>query len=816
MRIANSVRRAIASTLASALFAGLSCAIGAPAGAADPPSAQLSFEVDTGLRPDVRAVEPVGRSGSTREIGVVQGLDSGPAELVLDEVMVHTADQAGLDAFVSRWGGEVLDSYADGQDHLVRVNVAAADPAALPADLLAAEPRQRGVYRASDERVLRLLALAAKEWKAGNEVVVNWLVEPTSIAQGKAFEAPDIAANVFDWAYLRAGGDMDTGVAPAWQLLQSKGKLQPTLKYMVVDGGFQPNSDFPDESSIHKGTWGDSNPKDCTNGASCPWHGTEVSMTGVGRVDNGYGVAGTGGPVVKKLVAVGNGLDYWSVMRRTEKAAEDEHPDVVNMSFTRDVHIGAGYARTWTDRRMQHVAATGAFIVAAAGNNGTSVDTDTLWVPCESKHVMCVGGVNNNATRAAGSNFGQFDNQTSVEIYGPMCVRVLADAGHPLATATTSRCGTSLASPFVGGVAALVKAANPALSAPEIRQILNDTAHVGGLGADVTGSQRRVDALAAVGKALNVPIAAPKVVIEKPAPNSKVSNGATVDLWGTATDFKGASVPITWTSDKAGLLGTASKMVAGPLATGTHVITASATDSTGRTGTAKVTVTVTDAPPTVKISSPPAGIEVVEGEAVNLAGVTFDPDTFQQVPDSQAKWEVRRNNVLVFTAAGHKATLPANKVLPGAYSVKFIAGPTAATRAFTVVALPPGASKPTATITTPDKDLWVQSLGGAPLAFDLAGKGTDPQDGALAGERFRWTAYSPGGVKKVLCEGSAVPSQHSGIVQPHNCATTTAELGVLFDEGLDVTAWTVRLEVFDKGGLVGTDTVTISVAFAVL
>ncbi|MFI5906049.1 S8 family serine peptidase [Dactylosporangium sp. NPDC051541] len=815
MPIPNSVRRAIASTLAGALLTGLSWGIAAPARAADPPG--VSFEVDSRLHPSVRTVEPVGRTTGTREIGVLEVPDAGPAELVLDEVMVHTADQQGLDAFVQRWDGQVLDSYdadADGQDHLVRVNVAKADPAQLPADLLATEPRQRGTYRAGDERVLRLLALAASEWKAGTEVVVNWLVEPTGIAQGQVFEAPDINKNVFEWSYMRAGGDMDTGVAPAWQLLQAKGKLQPTLKYMVVDGGFSPNNDFPNEFSIHKGSWGDSNPHGCSNNSSCPWHGTDVSMTGAGRVDNGYGTAGSGGPVVKKLVAVGNGLDYWTVLRRTEKAAEDEHPDVVNMSFTRDVHLGVAHARKWTDRRMQHVAATGALMVAAAGNDGKTVDSDTLFVPCESKHVMCVGGMNTDATRAAGSNFGLVDNQTSVEIYGPMCVRVLADPGHSLEMATKNGCGTSFASPFVGGVAALVKAANPALTAPQIRQILNETAHVGGLGADVTGSQRRVDALAAVGKALNVPIGAPKVVIDKPTPNQQVSSGATVDLWGTATDFKGAAVPITWTSDKAGVLSHESKTAVGPLAPGTHVITASATDSTGKIGTSKVTITVTDAPPTAKISSPPAGIKVVEGEAVNLAGVSFDPDTFQSVPDNQAKWEVKRNNVLVFNAVGHKATLPASKVTPGSYSVKFTAGPTSATRTFTVVA---GAGKPTATITTPTKDLWVQSLGGVPLKFDFGGTAHDPQDGTLTGDRYRWTAYSPGGTKKVLCEGSAVPKSggNDQIVLPKNCATATGELGVLFDEGLDATTWTVWLEAFDSGGLVGTDSVTVTVVFNV-
>jgi hypothetical protein len=76
---------------------------------------------------------------------------------------------------------------------------------------------------------------------------------------------------------------------------------------------------------------------------------------------------------------------------------------------------------------MRHVRDTGALIVAAAGNNGRTVDTDTLYVPCESTYVMCVGGMNGSAAVDPGSNFGEGDTSTSVEIYGPMCVRTIND-----------------------------------------------------------------------------------------------------------------------------------------------------------------------------------------------------------------------------------------------------------------------------------------------------------------------------------------------------------------------------------------------------
>ncbi|WP_431928310.1 S8 family serine peptidase [Micromonospora wenchangensis] len=818
------VRRYLTTVVVAALAAGLVAATdadaapapGGPTGRADATGVEpLAFRVDPGLTAPRLRLDPVGRIGTDREVGVVAGPDGSPAGLVLDEVMVQTADQAELDAFLARWGGQVLDSFApdaDGQDHLVRVDVGRADPAGLVADLLAAEPRQSGGYRVGDERALRLLALAAAEWRTGTEVVLDWLVEPSGIADGQVFEAPDIGKNVFDWSFMRAGGALDVGVAPAWQLLDSKGKLTKQVKYLVQDGGFQFNSDFPSKVSLHKAEWGETNTNDCTGGTPCPWHATDVVLAGMGRVDNDYGTAGPAGPVVQELVAVRNGIDYWTVLRRLEKAAEATHPDVVNLSFTRDVDLGVSHARTWTDRRMKHVRDTGALIVAAAGNNGTNVDGDTLWVPCESTHVMCVGGMNPDATVSGGSNWGTKDLTTSVEIYGPMCVPGLTDPGTPAVNTTKTTCGTSVASPFVGGVAALVMAADPTLTSEQVRDILNGTAHVGGLGGKVTGSQRRIDALAAVAEALDVTVGKPAVSISTPKTKQKFAVGQSVDLWGTATDFLGKELPLTWTSSLDGELATGSQTFVPSLSAGSHVVTASATDSLGRTGSASVTVTVVDSPTKVAVISPPAGLTLVAGQPVGLLGTSNDPDEFGPVPDAQVTWTVRRGDTVVLEKTGHQAVLPANAVTPGAYTVTFATAGSSVQRAFSVTSAPAGQSRPTATITKPATALDLTTVEAGPKSVAFAGTGTDAEDGAVAGTRFRWTAYGDGGVKQVLCQGGGVPTGEpvDDKGTPKNCASFTAALAQL-TSGTDTTTWSVWLEVFDATGLVGTDSVPVRI-----
>ncbi|MEO3927777.1 S8 family serine peptidase [Micromonosporaceae bacterium B7E4] len=786
-----------------------------PGGPASTHEEPLAFRVDQRLPAPRLPLDPVGRLGTNREIGVVAGPDGRPAGLVLDEVMVRMADHVELEAFLSRWNGQVLDSFApdgQGQDHLVRVDAGLADPAGLVADLLVAEPGQSGAYRVGDERTLRLLALAAAEWRAGTELVLDWLVEQSGIADGEVFEAPDIAKNVFDWSYMRAGGAMDIGVAPAWQLLQSKGKLTKQVKYLVLDGGFKSNADFPTKVTLHAAEWGEPNVNDCTGGAVCPWHGTDVTLAGMGRADNDYGTAGPAGPVVEELVAVRNGIDYWTVLRRLEKAAEATHPDVVNLSFSRQVNIGKAWASHFTDRRMKRVRDTGALIVASAGNDGLNIDAATLHVPCESAHVICVGGMNTDATVSGGSNFGTSDLNTSVEIYGPMCVRTLADSGNPANNATKNTCGTSVAAPFVAGVAALVRAADPALTAAEVRDILNSTAHVGGLGAKVTGSQRRIDALAAVATALGVKVDKPSVSITTPKTKQQFGVHQSVDLWGTATDFLGKAIPLTWTSNLDGKLGDGSMTFVPSLSAGTHVITASATDSLGRTGSAAVTITVVDSPTKAAIVSPPAGLTFAANQSVSLVGTSVDPDTYHPVPDAETSWTVRRGDTVVLQKTGHHATLPANLVTPGMYTVSFTAGGPSAQRAFMVAAVPPGQSRPTATVVQPASALKLTSTG-EPESIAFVGTGTDAEDGAITGTRYRWTAYGDGGVKKVLCQGSAVPTGgplDNDVVLPKSCASFTAELELL-ESGSTTTTWSVWLEVFDSTGLVGVDSVPVEI-----
>lgn len=87
--------------------------------------------------------------------------------------------------------------------------------------------------------------------------------------------------------------------------------------------------------------------------------------------------------------------------------------------------------------------------------------------------------------------------------------------------------------------------------------------------------------------------AAPEVAIASPSQGASFPAGAVISLAGTATDLEQGDISeqIEWSSNQSGYLGTGASLAV-TLSGGTHVLTASAGDETGLTGSAQRTVTV--------------------------------------------------------------------------------------------------------------------------------------------------------------------------------------------------------------------------------
>ncbi len=132
--------------------------------------------------------------------------------------------------------------------------------------------------------------------------------------------------------------------------------------------------------------------------------------------------------------------------------------------------------------------------VAAAGNDGTDNDTKPMYpAAIRLPNMLTVASTNDKDGRSFFSNFGK----TSVHVGAPGSNVLSTVPGNKYEMES----GTSMACPHVAGLAALILAEQPTLTAVQVKQIIMDTVDpIAGLqGKTVTGG--RINAKAAIEKA---------------------------------------------------------------------------------------------------------------------------------------------------------------------------------------------------------------------------------------------------------------------------------------------------------------------------
>ncbi|HLI28662.1 MAG TPA: DUF5719 family protein [Chloroflexota bacterium] len=188
-------------------------------------------------------------------------------------------------------------------------------------------------------------------------------------------------------------------------------------------------------------------------------HGTHVAGIIGAATNNGVGVAGLLWQVqllpVKVLDASGGG-DADRVAQGIAWAA-DQGARVINLSF-----VGANSAGVLADA-VQYARSKGALVVAAVGNDGQPDPT----YPAALDGVLAVTATTRTDDRLPSANWGDY---VSVAAPGEQIASTYWDpaVGNTYAAASSS----SQAAPQVAGLAGLVWAANPALSADTVRALI--------------------------------------------------------------------------------------------------------------------------------------------------------------------------------------------------------------------------------------------------------------------------------------------------------------------------------------------------------
>lgn len=401
------------------------------------------------------------------------------------------------------------------------------------------------------------------------------------------------------------------GGPTAWDKSQGNGVV-----IAILDSGVDPTHPDLKDRLVPGYNFVDGN----TNTTDVRGHGTKVAGSAAASMNNASGVASVTGQakIMPVRVADANGYVYWSTMAKGLTFAADNGARVANMSF----NGVAGSSSVLS--AAKYMKDKGGLSFVSAGNDNIDpgyADTDLM---------IIVAATDQNDAKASWSNFGDHVDLSApgVDIY----TTAMGGGYEPSS-------GTSFAAPITAGVAALLMAANPALSNTQVESILLSTAKdLGAAGYDVYFGRGRVDAAAAVAAALSTTgtattkdTEAPKVAISAPTAASSVSGVTTVSV--SASDNVGVSKIELWVNGNLYTTDTTSPFGFSwdttKVANGGATLQAKAFDAAGNSGTsATVTVNVANAvvadttPPATKITSPSDGAQVSGN--VKIAGSASD------------------------------------------------------------------------------------------------------------------------------------------------------------------------------------------------
>jgi serine protease len=339
----------------------------------------------------------------------------------------------------------------------------------------------------------------------------------------------------------------DTEYGKQWDLFESTAGMNvpaawPTstgsgVTVAVIDTGYVAHSDLAanivagydfitDTAVSVDGDGRDSNPadpgdyhaaNDCGSGVpagNSSWHGTHVAGTIAAVTNNGKGVAGIAhGAKISPLRVLGKcgGYDSDIIDAITWASGGTVSGVPANANVAKVINMSLGGDGACTSATQSAITAAvyrGTTIVVAAGNDNDNVANHS---PGNCANVISVAATNRAGAKASYSNYG---SGVDISAPGGQTGTGTANGIHstpnsgtrtPSTESYASYQGTSMATPHIAGLVALMKSANSSLTPAQIESAIKTNARdlpgscPGGCGAGLADAARTVQAVSSSG-----------------------------------------------------------------------------------------------------------------------------------------------------------------------------------------------------------------------------------------------------------------------------------------------------------------------------
>ncbi|MET8975044.1 S8 family serine peptidase [Streptomyces sp. NPDC004539] len=283
----------------------------------------------------------------------------------------------------------------------------------------------------------------------------------------------------------------------------------------IADTAVSVDGDGRDSNPADPGDWYNAN--ECGSGipaSNSSWHGTHVAGTIAAVTNNSKGIAGIAyGAKISPVRVLGkcggydsdiiDAITWASGGTVSGVPANTNVAKVINMSLG-----GDGACSTATQNAINAAVNRGTTVVVAAGNDNDNVANHN---PGNCNNVISVAATNRAGAKASYSNFGSL-----VDISAPGGETRTATANGILSTLNSGTKtpvgenysyyqGTSMATPHIAGLAALLKSANSSLTPAQIESAIKTNARAlpgacsGGCGAGLADAGKTVAAVSGSG-----------------------------------------------------------------------------------------------------------------------------------------------------------------------------------------------------------------------------------------------------------------------------------------------------------------------------